>query len=221
MLQIKLSVYKDGLEVAWATFNKNSGVDDAWFDPSRIVDSHPWDKAQLQANTANFKQEIHGLRSLLWTMSEGSKLNAAEEDRLSAHARWVAMESKNSCGMIVGAIAGPAIMYSKHLDPAFLIHRGKYREDMSNGLLALGVGINNYFFHNVLKDLMFVQRWIHPWTFPLRFNTPSCLTYMKYLGFISRYWMGAQRRCTKIRYSRNRGYQCLPELLAHKHSDIG
>ena len=125
LLQVKLSVYKDGLEVAWATFNKNSGVDDVWFDPSRVVDSHPWDKTQLQANTANMKQEIHQEGSLFWTISEGSKLNVAEEYRQSAHARWVAMESEDSCDMIVGSVAGPAIMYSKHLDPAFLIHRGK------------------------------------------------------------------------------------------------
>ena len=59
-------------------------------------------------------------------MSEGHKLNVAEEDRRSAHARWVAMETAVSCDTIIGSVAGPVIMYSKQADPAFLIHRGKY-----------------------------------------------------------------------------------------------
>ena len=67
LFQVKISVYKDGSEVAWVTFEKNPGDDsDGWFDPSRVIDSYPWDKfnfgrAQLGSSQ---KQEIKTGRTI-------------------------------------------------------------------------------------------------------------------------------------------------------------
>ena len=119
-------MYKDGTEVAWATFNKNSGIDDVWFDPDRVVDSYPWDATQLRESTANFQTRIsnyHG--SLFWTMSEGSKYNSAGEDRLTAHARWVTMATGHGCDVTPGMTSDPVILYSKQAGPTYLAAGGE------------------------------------------------------------------------------------------------
>ena len=41
--KVKVSLYDDGVEAAWVIFKKQPGSDDHWFQPSRIVDSYPWD----------------------------------------------------------------------------------------------------------------------------------------------------------------------------------
>ena len=123
--QIKLSVYEDEVEEAWATFTKNSGADDAWFHFSRVKDSFPWDKTLLQENTVKYQEYIttyHG--DIFWTMSEGSKFNVEAEDRLTAHARWVTLATGHSCDLVAGT-PSPVILYSKQAGPEYLLTRGR------------------------------------------------------------------------------------------------
>ena len=91
MFQIKISVYKDGSEVAWVIFAKNPGDDsDGWFDPSRVIDSYPWDKIQLQESTARFLTKTGNQnRNNYWSISEGAKYNTHNVGAISAHAHWL------------------------------------------------------------------------------------------------------------------------------------
>ena len=41
--KVKVSLYKDGVEVAWVIFDKQPGSNDNWFQPSQIIDSYPRD----------------------------------------------------------------------------------------------------------------------------------------------------------------------------------
>ena len=124
MLQVKISVYKDGSEVAWAIFGKNPGAGDVWFDPSRIIDSYPWNKSQLQENTARFLKKGVGNRNF-WMISEGVKYNTFNVGTKSAHAHWLTILTGRSCDLRVET-AVPAIMYSKVGGPVFLGTRSKF-----------------------------------------------------------------------------------------------
>ena len=97
---MNVSVYKGGSEVAWVTFAKNPGVDDVCFHPSRVLDSHPWDKTQLQENTAQFHQVFGSdRRRHHWLLSEGTKFNPVSVGATSAHAKWLTMVTGISCDM--------------------------------------------------------------------------------------------------------------------------
>ena len=41
--KVKVSLYENGEEAAWAIFRKLPESDDTWFQPSRVIDSFPWD----------------------------------------------------------------------------------------------------------------------------------------------------------------------------------
>ena len=48
--RIKISLYENGTEAAWAIFEKKPGSDDNWFQPSRVIDSFPWDTELLRSS---------------------------------------------------------------------------------------------------------------------------------------------------------------------------
>ena len=48
--QVKVSLYENGTEAAWAIFEKKPGADDNWFQPSRVIDSFPWDTELLRSS---------------------------------------------------------------------------------------------------------------------------------------------------------------------------
>ena len=56
-------------------------------------------------------------------MSEGNKHNMEDEDRMTAHARWVTIATGHGCDSVAG-ISNPIILYSKKASPAYLITRG-------------------------------------------------------------------------------------------------
>ena len=73
---MKLSVYKDGSEAAWVTFNKPPDSDH-WFDPDFIVESHPWDKTLLQESAVSMwiTGPIYGTAAIeFWLISEGNNV---------------------------------------------------------------------------------------------------------------------------------------------------
>ena len=48
--KVKLSLYENSTEAAWAIFEKKPGADDNWFQPSRVIDSFPWDTELLRSS---------------------------------------------------------------------------------------------------------------------------------------------------------------------------
>ena len=127
LFQIKISIYKDGSEVAWVTFAKNPGYDsDGWFDPSRVIDSYPWDKIQLQESTARFITKTgNQKRKNYWSISEGTKYNTNNVGAMSAHAHWLTMVTGTSCDMYEDTVL-PAILYSKLAGPVYPATRSKF-----------------------------------------------------------------------------------------------
>lgn len=69
---MKISVYKNGTEQAWASFRKSPGLSDLWLDPGRVIDSYPWDKTKLQETTAHFA--TFATENSIWSLSEGESL---------------------------------------------------------------------------------------------------------------------------------------------------
>ena len=57
VLQVKLSLYKNNVEVAWVTFHNtiNSHVD--WFNSSNVINASPWDPDLLRTSTTIFNIE--------------------------------------------------------------------------------------------------------------------------------------------------------------------
>ena len=49
--KVKISLYKDGVEAAWVIFDKQPGSNDNWFQPSRIIDSYPWNTELLKSSS--------------------------------------------------------------------------------------------------------------------------------------------------------------------------
>ena len=120
--------------MAWVTFTKNHGVDDVWFDSSRVVDSHPWDKTQLQQNTAKFATKTTGNKNY-WLISEGTKYNTFNVRGTSAHAHWLTMIPNGRCD-IQGETVLPAILYSKLTSPVYLATRSKFLKSYPARILA-------------------------------------------------------------------------------------
>ena len=107
------------------TFEKNPGDDDDdWFNPSRVVDSYPWDKIQLQESTARFITKTGNGRKNYWTVSEGVKYNSHNVGSISAHAHWLTMVTGTNCDLYEETVL-PAILYSKLAGPVYLATRSK------------------------------------------------------------------------------------------------
>ena len=107
------------------TFAKNPRVDDVWFHPSRVLDSHPWDKTQLQESITQFHQVFGSYcRRHHWLLSEGTKFNPVGVGATSAHEKWLTMLIGISCDMWEKTEM-PVILYSKLPDPTYLSTLGK------------------------------------------------------------------------------------------------
>ena len=118
-----MSVYKDDSEEAWVTFPKNPGVDDVWFHPGRVVDSHPWDKTQLQESTAQHITNTGG--RYYWLISEGTKYNTNAVGDSTAHAHWLPMVTGYSCDLMNPETQLPVILYIKQVGPTYLANHGR------------------------------------------------------------------------------------------------
>ena len=120
---MKVSVYKDGSEAAFVTFTKNPGTNDNWFQASRILNTHPWSKAQLIA-TSTVMDKVLPSENMYWLISEGFKYSSQPIGTRTPHAHWLVIKGNNACDMAPN-VAMPAILYSKTPRATYLATHGR------------------------------------------------------------------------------------------------
>ena len=116
-------MYKDGEENAWVTFSKNLGIDDVWFQGSRVLDSYPWNTQELRDNATHYAFHMSS-EGIFWLISEGTKRNSGAIGYRSAHAHWLVLKTSSFCDLSSDTQL-PVILYSRESRPSYLATEGK------------------------------------------------------------------------------------------------
>ena len=110
--KVKISLYDNGNEVAWVTFDKQPGSDDNWFQPSRIVDSHPWDTELLKSSSEMSLEPQAGNNKVRFYILESIPTLTLKTN--SGHAYWMKIIDTQSTECEYGrGVNYPYILYSK------------------------------------------------------------------------------------------------------------
>ena len=112
--KVKVSLYDNGEEVAWAIFRKLPVSEDNWFQPSRVIDSSPWDPELLrQTTTTEMSLEPQpGNEGIRFYIVE--KHTNREFTQWTAFRYWMKIREPGSW-WTYGKSPSPQILYS--LDP--------------------------------------------------------------------------------------------------------
>ena len=105
------------------TFSKNPGVNDVWFQGSRVINSHPWNTEELRGSKVHYSLDMSS-ESIFWLISEGSEHNSGAIGGFSAHAHWLVLKTSSYCDLSSDTQL-PVILYSKEPGPRYLATRGK------------------------------------------------------------------------------------------------
>ena len=125
--KVKVSLYEDGVEAAWVIFDKQPGSDDNWFQPSRVIDSYPWD-TELLKSTAEMSlapQEYTDSMRFYIVKSSSFHLRA-----WSPHKYWMKIFEADisQIGLVnqceYGTVPTSYILYSKDSNPTLLSGSG-------------------------------------------------------------------------------------------------
>ena len=109
--KVKISLYDNGEEVAWAIFRKLPGSEDTWFQPSRVIDSFPWDPELLrQTPTTEMSFEPQpGDTGAGFSIRE-SHVSSAQP---AAYKHWLKIRPPGSGNCVYGKTPSPQILYSR------------------------------------------------------------------------------------------------------------
>ena len=125
--KVKVSLYEDAVEAAWVIFEKQPGSDDNWFQPSRVIDSYPWD-TDLLKSTAEMSlepQEYTNTVRFYIVKSNSFHLRA-----WSPYKYWMKIFEADisQVGLVnqceYGTVPAPYILYSKDSNPTLLSRSG-------------------------------------------------------------------------------------------------
>ena len=124
--KVKISLYGNGTETAWVIFDKQPGSNDSWFQPSRIVDSYPWDTHLLKSSAEmSLEPQTQNDNVRFYIVESNPSLQLKSE---SAHAYWMKLVDKESALCEYGrAVNYPYILYSKGANPTLLSKSGVVR----------------------------------------------------------------------------------------------
>ena len=116
--QVKISLYDNGEEVAWAIFRKLPGSDDTWFQPSRVIDSFPWDPELLRQSTTEMSLEPQPGNERIRFYIVDKHIDEPFAG-LAAFKYWMKIvESESVCSY--GKFPVPQILYSRGPEPTML-----------------------------------------------------------------------------------------------------
>ncbi|XP_067652673.1 mucin-2-like [Haliotis asinina] len=99
--QVKLSIYKNGIEKANIIFNAQGATKDNWMDPSRIISS----------TYSDIKNADHGVFSLKGDANSGREFYASSESNGCDAYGWMMVSTKGDC-FYEKLAAKPAFYYS-------------------------------------------------------------------------------------------------------------
>ena len=106
--KIKISLYEDGIEAAWVVFDKQPGSSDNWFQPSRVIDSYPWDTKLLKSS----EMSMESFRKSSFYIVKPNPAFYLKYP--SPHAYWMKIYETVSVNICVyGNTNSPQILYSK------------------------------------------------------------------------------------------------------------
>ena len=117
--KVKVSLYKKDAEAAFVIFEKKSIPNDNWFEPSRVIDSYPWDVELLKSSaemSLEPQQHNQDTRFYIVKSKPGYPLR-----RRSPHSYWMKIYENSEVDICqYGLIDTPYILYSKGPGPTLL-----------------------------------------------------------------------------------------------------
>ena len=116
--KIKVSLYENGTEAAWTIFEKKSGADDNWFQPSRVVDSFPWDTELLRSSAEMSLAPQEHDSSTRFSILKAKRGYPVRP--LSPHKYWMKIQEKSNPLFCESADPTPWILFSKGPNPTLL-----------------------------------------------------------------------------------------------------
>lgn len=126
--KVKVSLYESGFEAAWVIFDKQPGSNDNWFQPSRVIDSYPWDTKLLKSlSEMSMEPQQYNEATRFYIMESNSDFNLR---KLSPHRYWMKVHETSSLGSTdvnqceYGIVTVPYILYSKDRNPTLLSKSG-------------------------------------------------------------------------------------------------
>ena len=117
MTKVKVSLYKDGVEVAWVIFDKQPGSNDNWFQPSLLIGSYPWDTKLLKSSShMSLEPQQYNDNTRFYIVESNPDFYLRPS---SPHKYWMKIISiSNECEY--GIVKTPYILYSKGPNPTLL-----------------------------------------------------------------------------------------------------
>ena len=125
--KVKVSLYEDGVEAAWVIFDKQPELDDNWFQPSRVVDSYPWNIELLKSSAEMSLEPQEHTNSVRFYMVQPNSFHLRA---WSPHRYWMKIFEADisQVGLVnqceYGTVPTPYILYSKGSDPTLLSRSG-------------------------------------------------------------------------------------------------
>ena len=118
--KMKVNLYENSAEAAWAIFEKKPGADDNWFQPSRVIDSYPWDTELLKSSAEII---VNTIDVMFTSFSILRSDPFTPFGRTSAHQHWMKIHETGwgvSYECSQGHMTSPQILYSKSPNPTLL-----------------------------------------------------------------------------------------------------